>query len=193
MKDSPPATLEVPFEHRGQRGTIRAAVQRNEDPARWGYRIEDFGEQLRLATDFPACHAVVDHPAEGYDRLMGWVQVVWSGPPGSVAGEFDPWATFADLDLPYCWFGFAPELFDAPFGGDRSRDLDWEAHSWLCTSPGSLLGREVAMLAGFQWGFQLRTDEVVIAGPGVLDLLAWKGDLPILERQCPNWRFAPTP
>ena len=49
------------------------------------------------------------------------------------------------------------------------------------------------MLAGFQWGFQLRTDEVVIAGPGVLDLLAWKGDLPILERQCPNWRFAPTP
>jgi len=27
-------TLEIPFEHRGRRGTIRAAMLRNEDPAR---------------------------------------------------------------------------------------------------------------------------------------------------------------
>lgn len=183
----------MPFEHRGRRGTIRAVVQPTEDPARWGLRTEDFGEHLRLATGFPACLAVVDHPAQGYDRLMGWVQVVWSGPAGRRAGEFDPWAAFADLDLPYCWFGFAPELFDAPFRGDRSRDLDWEAHSWLCTSPGSLVSREVAVLAGFRWGFQIRAGEVVIAGPSALESLTWNGDLPILERRCPSWRFVPGP
>jgi len=116
--------------------------------------------------------------------------VVWSGPPGTSAGEFDPWAPFAALDLPYCWFGFAPELFDTPFRGDRSRDLDWEAHSWLCTSPGSLLSREVAVPAGLRWGFQIRAGEVVIAGPSALESLAWNSDLPILEQRCPNWRFA---
>jgi len=184
-------TLDLPFEHRGRRGTITATVHRNEDPARWGYRSEDLGEHRALAVGFPACHATVDHPAAGYDRLMGWVQVVWSGPPGAVTGEFDPWITFAELDLPYCWFGFAPELFDAPFRGDRTQDLNWEAHSWLCAPPGSLLGRDVGMLAGFRWGFRMGAGEVLIAGPSPLDAVAWRADLPILEPRCPGWRFLP--
>src|SRR5215472_13636595 len=103
------------------------------------------------------------------------------------------WAAFAALDLPYCWFGFAPELFDTPFRGDRSRDLDWEAHSWLCTSPGSLLSREVAVLVGFRWGFQIRSGDVVIAGPSALESVAWNADLPILVQRCPSWRFVPAP
>lgn len=182
-------TLEVPFEHRGMRGTIRATVLRNRDPTRWGYRSDDFGEDLSRATGFPVCHAVVDHSAEGYGRLMGWIQVVWSGTPDNKAGEFDPWSALAGLDLPYCWFGFCPELFDTPWRGDRSHDLDWEAHSWLCTAPGSLLSREVAMLAGFRWGYQIRGGEIVIVGPSALPKLACDGDLAILEQRCPSWRF----
>jgi hypothetical protein len=182
-------TLEVPFEHRGLAGRLAASVRRNEDPARWGYRAEDFGEHIELATGFPVCHAVVDHSGQGYDRLMGWVQIVWSGPPGGAAGEFDPWATFDKLDLPYCWFGFAPDLFDGPFRGDRTADLDWEAHSWLCAPPASLIGREVAMLAGFRWGFQLRAGQIAVFGPSPLENLAWDRDLPILWRRCPSWRF----
>jgi hypothetical protein len=185
--------LDVRFEHRGRPGTIRATVQENLDPTRWGYRTEDFGEDLWLATGFPACRAAIDHPAEGYARLMGWVQVVWSGTPESWTGEFDPWAAFAGLDLPYCWYGFAPELFDTPWRADRSRDVDWEAHSWLCTTPGSILGREVAMLAGFRWGYRIRAGEVVIVGPSALEALAWNGDLPILQQSCPSWRFVPSP
>jgi hypothetical protein len=179
------ATLEVEFAHEGGRGVVRASVRVNRDPVRWGYRDVDFGERLRSAVGFPVCHATVTDTAEGYARLLGWVQTVWT----DGVGALDPWRQFEGLDLPYCWIGFAPDLFDAPWRADRERDLDWEAHSWLCRPPGSFAQREVEMLCGFQWGYRLRGGRVEIRGPERLGLATWQKDLPVLSAACPSWTF----
>src|SRR6266849_669413 len=178
--------LEVEFTHLEGRGIVRASVDTNHDPERWGYREVDFGEHLRGAIGFPVCHATVEHHAEGYARLLGWVQTVWT----DGAGALDPWAAFDCLDLPYCWIGFLPELFDTPWRVDREHDVEWEAHSWLCGPPGSLIKREVAMLCGFRWGYRLRGGRVEIWGPEPLGLDAWRDDLPVLRGACPSWTFA---
>jgi hypothetical protein len=111
--------LELQFEHRGSPGVIYATVRPNEDPTRWGYTQQYFRSDLWLATGFPVCQARVKHPAERFGRLMGWVQVICSGPPSHLTGEFDPWATFNGLD--------PPELFDSPWRSDRPVGLNWEA------------------------------------------------------------------
>jgi hypothetical protein len=53
--------------------------------------------QIRLVVGdwIPVCQARVKHPAERFGRLMGWVQVICSGPPSHLTGEFDPWVTFS--------------------------------------------------------------------------------------------------
>lgn len=178
-------TLVLEFSHRGIQGLVRATVDTNRDPVHWGYREIDFGDQVRAAIGFPVCRATVEHRAGGYARLMGWVQTVWTN--GS--GTFDPWAPFEGLDLPFSWIGFAAELFDAPWRSDRSRDLDWEAHSWLCGPPASLIKREVGMLCGFRWGYRLRQDLVDVWGPERLEVSAWQADLPVLRAACPTWTF----
>jgi len=91
-----PRTLELPFYHRGGDGVVRASVESNQDPERWGYREVDFREHRRGAIGFPVCRATVEHQAEGYARLMGWVQTVWT----DGVGALDPWAPFDGLDLP---------------------------------------------------------------------------------------------
>jgi hypothetical protein len=166
---------------------VCASVARNEDPVRWGYREVDFAEHLRGAVGFPVCRATVEHHAEGYARLLGWVQTVWT----DEVGEFDPWAQFHGLDMPYCWFGFEPELFDTPWRADRARNLEWVAHSWLCGPAGSLLERDIKMLTGFRWGYRLHGGEVVIEAPSALNVGAWKQDVPILQRASPSWTFRP--
>ncbi|TMF89360.1 MAG: hypothetical protein E6I08_04775 [Chloroflexi bacterium] len=165
---------------------MRASLEVNQDPVRWGYREVDFGEHLLGVVGFPVCQAKVEHSAHGYARLLGWVQTVWT----DGVGEFDPWAPLDGLDVPFCWIGFSPELFDTPWRVDRSRDLVWEAHSWLCGPPGSLIKREVRMLCGFRWGYRLRSGEVEVWGPEALERATWDRDLPILRAACPSWTFA---
>jgi hypothetical protein len=165
---------------------VRASVEVNQDPVRWGYREVDFDEQLLEAVGFPVCHATVEHGTDGYARLLGWVQIVWT----DGVGALDPWAPLDGLDLPFCWIGFSPEMFDTPWRSDRSRDLIWEAHSWLCGPPASLIKREVGMLCGFRWGYNVRSGTVEVWGPEALDRGAWERDLPVLRAACPSWTFA---
>ncbi|HEV2368267.1 MAG TPA: hypothetical protein VGR90_00240, partial [Acidimicrobiales bacterium] len=68
--------------------------------------------------------------------LLGWVQLVRSTDNASAGERFemDPLLLFFDAPSPYCWYGTAPTLFDAPF---RLRDvaMEWVAHSFLATTP----------------------------------------------------------
>jgi len=114
---------------------------------------------------------------------MGWVQTVWT----DGAGEFDPWAQFNGLDMPFSWFGFEPELFDTPWRADRRGDLEWVAHSWLCGPAASLLERDIRMPTRFRWGYRLKDGQVEIEEPSVVDVSAWIQDLPIIQLASPSW------
>jgi hypothetical protein len=87
---------------------------------------------------------------------------------------------------PFCWFGFAPTLFDAPSRARRD-DLDWTAHSFL-----SFIGEphEVRAILGFKWGFVVREHAVVIDDAAPLAADTWDAHLPLLRHAHPSWRFS---
>jgi hypothetical protein len=47
---------------------------------------------------------------------------------------FDPFRLYELALWPYCWYGLAPTLFDAPSRGLRWSSLEWIAHSFLAAS-----------------------------------------------------------
>lgn len=64
---------------------------------------------------FPMCHASVDYPAQGYDAVLGWVQLIRSGDNQSQGREFeiDPLEFLGDLPHPFCGVGMSPQLSGA--------------------------------------------------------------------------------
>jgi hypothetical protein len=67
-------------------------------------------------------------PCGAVRPLDGLGQVICSGPPSHLTGEFDRWATFNGLE--------PPELFDSPWRSDRTVDLNWEAAISCAQRPG---------------------------------------------------------
>jgi hypothetical protein len=147
------------------------------------------------ALDFPVCTASVRFPAKGYRALLGWVQLVRSTDNDSRGERFqmDPLLLFFDAPSPYCWYGIAPTLFDAPFRG-RGVSLRWVAHSFLATTPLDeairTLTRPVVPLVGFSWGFDVNEGGAITVHP--VDQLAlgdWNQHLDILRQTYPDWQF----
>lgn len=174
--------MRLDFERGGVAAAVSVEVVANDDPAHYGCP--------EFARGFPVCRATIEPPARGYADFLGWVQLVEST---DLANEFriDP---FEPLDLepthPFCFFGFAPTLFDAPHR-DHREDTDWLAHSFLCglgTGPLYPPG-EVDALLGFSWGFGIRDGEIRIRGSAPLDAAAWDAHLPYLGRRFERWRF----
>ncbi len=168
-------------------GQIDVVVVRNDDPESIG--CESF------ARGFPVCTATVDYPDRGYRSLFGWVQLVRSTDNGSGGTEFevDPFALFGDAPSPYCWYGTAPTLFDAPSRTSRS-NMRWVAHSFLAATPlrEVLLGngRMVRPLVGFSWGFQVLDGDVALHDVTLLDARRWTTHVETLQVRYPFWRFA---
>ena len=59
-----------------RRRRTRVSITRNEEPARWGWRLLGIDVPLEHIVGFPVVEATVDYPGEGYAAVMGWVQVV---------------------------------------------------------------------------------------------------------------------
>jgi hypothetical protein len=179
--------LRVAFEARGRSGLVVARVAPNRVPHALG--------AAPGAEGFPVCEATVSSDLAGYDALFGWVQLVrvHDGSDSGRQFEPDPLAILDHLDLPFGFYGLHPTLFDAPSRSDRRQRLDWLAHSFLCISPGEVMGRAVQPVAAFQWGFQLAGDEIVIIRPSVLALTTWEHHRPTLAAAYPSWRFDPAP
>lgn len=160
------------------------------------YAGNDRPGELGTAADaggFPWCHAFVEHPARGYDGVLGWVQLVRSH--DNVSGgrdfELDPLDFLGDVPHPFCWIGLQPQLFDAPSRSSRA-DLDWLAHSFLCVPDASGDGRlESRALLGFAWGFRIRAGEIDLVPPYPLDAHDWDGHHDHLALRCPTWSFPP--
>jgi hypothetical protein len=176
--------LSIPFERRGVSGTVAVEVGVNDDPAGFGCH--------ECALGFPWCRATIAPPVRGYADALGWIQLVDAT---DLFGEFriDPFEPLGEVTHPFCFFGFAPILFDAPHR-DHGEDMDFVAHSFLCgLGPEPLAGRfEADALLGFSWGFHIRDREIEIDAPALLGPTAWDRHLAYLRKSHPRWTFLPS-
>jgi hypothetical protein len=178
--------VEFEFTWDGAAGHVHVKCVVNDDPAALGCPPD--------AQGFPACTAMVEFPHRGYRAMFGWVQLVCStdNSSGGERFETDPFALFGDAPSPYCWYGPAPTLFDAPFRLCAA-PIAWIAHSFLATTPlddvmrGS--ARWVVPLLGFSWGFDIAGDRVALRPVARLASGDWDGHLPVLRKSYPYWRF----
>ena len=177
--------MEIEFSHDGDRGRVYVSCSANDDPASVGK-----GEDAR---GFAMCKAIIAFPGQGYRALFGWVQLVRST-DGAVAGvfEMDPARFFEDSPAPYCFWGFAPTLFDAPSRDSRA-PMEWLAHSFLAVTPRDAGERkEVVPLLGFSWGFTIDArEQITLTPPARLVASDWTAHLPLLRGSFPTWEFPP--
>jgi hypothetical protein len=170
------AILRLEFRHAGQPGSVEVEVGSNHEPDSLGTPDYAYG--------FPYCRATIDHPAPGYTGALGWVQLVADSQRG---GDFrlDPYEPLGAVSHPFCFFGFAPTLFDAP-SRSRRDDMDWLAHSFLCDLPAP---NQVGAILGFSWGFSIRSEEIEIEPAAILGPEDWQRHLPELRSTSPSWSF----
>jgi hypothetical protein len=161
-------------------GAVDVTLVPNEHPEALGSRATGLG--------FPVCTATVSFEGRGYTAALGWIQVV--RPTDSLGDgarfEMDPYEPLGILPHPFCWFGIAPTLFDAPSRATLV-DMDWTAHSFL-----SFIGapQEVRAILGFSWGFVIRGQAIAAEAVAPLARETWDAHLPLLRREHPAWRFA---
>src|SRR5262249_5178897 len=150
----------------------------NDDPAALGC--------FDGARGLPWCRAMIEQDARGYADALGWIQLVDSSDtPGGFA--IDPFEPLGEVTHPFCFFGFAPTLFDGPSREARD-DMTWTANAFL---GGIRDEHEAFAILGFGWGFTIRDGEVAFLAPTELDESAWDERLQSLEGAHPRWRFAP--
>jgi hypothetical protein len=175
--------MDIPFTLREIDGHVSVTYAVNDRPELLGAHPEGAG--------FPFCHASVDYSAQGYDAVLGWIQLVRSDDnvSGGRAFEIDPLDFLGDVPHPFCWIGLRPELFDAPSRSPRA-DMDWAAHSFLCVPDGrDDGGMEVQALLGFRWGFRVRAGEITLEPPTLLSREDWDSAVELLEPLYPAWHF----
>ena len=115
--------MEISFTHHGHHGRVIVSVATTSEPAVLGARDGAIG----LAN----CTATIEFAGRGYLQLLGWVQLVRSSDNAFHGRQFemdpfDPFGLYQHAPSPYCWYGIAPTLFDAPARETRLR-LDWVA------------------------------------------------------------------
>lgn len=175
--------MRVAFALRDLPGSVEVIVEPNEDP--WALGCPSF------AKDFPVCIATVTYSGSGYNAALGWIQLVRST-DGSSAGkhfEMDPFEPLGRLPHPFCWFGFAPTLFDAPSRASRD-PVEWTAHSFLCFMTPVAGEWEIRAILGFSWGFSIRDELISLSPPTMLASAEWDAHLELLGREHPAWDFA---
>lgn len=179
--------MEILFSHHGHQGRVTVTVETTLSPATLGVGDNALG--------LAHCKATIEFPADGYLGLLGWVQLVRSTDNASHGRRFemdpfDPFGLYERAPLPYCWYGIAPTLFDAPSRDERV-PLDWVAHSFLAASPFGGNTKVVTPLLGFSWGFEIMGDKEIVLKPAmVLTAADWAAHLPYLRACYPEWRFS---
>lgn len=185
--------LTLPFTLRGYRGTVAISYTENQDASAWGFDVPGLVARpfdLTLALGFPVFQATVEYAGPGYRALMGWIQVITRRDLSSGAEEVsvDLAPIFDGMDSPFCFFGHAPTLFDAPANPGDAPHI-WIAESFLAVCPSVARTRQVAALVGARWGYSLLDGR---AQPLPLEPIAadaWNHHLAYLSAQYPSWEF----
>jgi hypothetical protein len=169
-----------------QDGSVRvqAELRVNDDPAFYG--CPD------IARGFPVLYATIDPPGRSYNDMLGWIQVLRDPrfPGGILLDSLEMLGDPKEVTHPFCYFGYAPTLFDAPHT-PPDRDFDWVAHTFLAGTAGIHQDFEARAGLGFRWGYRIRDGVVSVIGLSELGSDAWDSLLPFLRVRCPGWRFAP--
>jgi hypothetical protein len=197
-------TKTVSFSLRGNAGSVALDYAANRDPERWGYGILGLPWPSTLAEGLPVLEATVNYEAEGYESVMGWIQVVRihvstaseplaAGSESAPAGDHawvDVPPSLRGLGLPFVSFGPRPTLFDAP-ASTESR-VRFVADSFLTASPDGLITRSSRPCLGLRWGYstlETAPSDAEILPVSELGIDAWSEALPMLEEQFPDWTF----
>jgi hypothetical protein len=175
--------VRLDFRLRDASGSVEVSVEPNTDPEALGCSP--------FARDFPVCTATVAYGGEGYRAALGWVQLVRStdGASAGEAFEMDPFEPLGPSPHPFCFFGFAPVLFDAPARPTRE-DMDWTAETFLCFVAMDSNQREARAILGFSWGFSIRKKAIVLRAPARLAATEWNRHQEFLRHEHPTWAFA---
>jgi len=175
--------VSLDFWLRDASGSVDVAVEPNTNPEALGCPP--------FARDFPVCTATVTYDGEGYKAALGWVQLVRSTDGANAGKEFemDPFEPLGPSTHPFCFFGFAPVLFDAPARGSRE-DMDWSAETFLCFVAMEADRRETRAILGFSWGFSIREKAISLTPPTRLAPVEWDKHHALLRREHPAWAFA---
>lgn len=114
--------------------------------------------------------------------------------------KMDPIPVLNGVDTPFCYLGFEPVLFDAPMRSKTGKDVDWRAQAFLCVCGRGLLDRQVSVVTGLEWGFDIRYEEVEVNGERERSILikelksinvknAWNEKLEELRTRHQGWVF----
>ncbi len=176
-----PRTLRLGFQRRGVAVEVDAEIRVNDDAEHYGCHP--------CALGFPVCRATISPPPRGYDDALGWIQFVRQPDWG---GEFqlDPFEPFGAPNSPFCFFGFAPTLFDAPHR-DTFPDMECVAHSFVAGIRGIHQPREALAGTGFRWAYRIRDSRIEVDPPEPLGPADWDEHLPYLRGTFPGWEFVP--
>lgn len=114
--------MRIDFLHAGKRGTVRVEVAVNDDPTALGCSDD--------ARGLSYCRAVIEQDARGYADALGWIQLVDSSSDTPEGFAIDPFEPLGKATHPFCFFGFAPTLFDGP-SRQTGEDMTWTANTFL--------------------------------------------------------------
>jgi hypothetical protein len=174
-------------------GQVHVSYGLNRDPALLGFDLLGLRSPSSKALGFPVIQATVEYDGHGYHRQMGWVQVVrWSHHDRPVEVLVDRAPQMEDGRHPYTAWGPCPTLFDAP--STTQRPVTWRADAFLTVTPDLLMTKVVRPVCSLYWGYDATSGGAVRPRP-VLEqhLDAWQEAVPILQEDCPGWRFLSAP
>ena len=156
------------FSLRDLPGWVAVTLEPNHDPEVLG--------KPPAARGFPVCTAEVTYRGRGYHAALGWIQLVKStdNSNGGRRFEMDPFEPLGRLAHPFCFFGFAPTLFDAP-SRDSRVPIVWTAHSFLAFIAEDGKRMEARALLGFSWGFSIDDASFAYEEPAALAPSVWDG------------------
>jgi hypothetical protein len=181
-------TTVLEFELRGAPGTVTVRHGINDDPRRWGYDVLDLSYDFERSRGFPVVEASVEHPAEGYAAVMGWIQVARYREPGAEEDVIvDVAPQLRGSGVPWFSFGVRPAFFDAP--STTADEATFRFDAFLAVSPDAVMTPVAEPLCGFSWGCDVTGGTPASTPLTPAGAERWAAIRPALAAACPEWSF----
>lgn len=196
--------IQIPFTLNNKDGALEVRYEENKDSSKSGFDLlTGVGFDIEMCIGYPTMNAYVkEYSGTGYYTASAWIQIITSKrysslddkEPYNVETTADIQDNMRKLGVPFFAIGYPAEIYDAPCNnlGGAAR-LEWVADTFLVTQPSAINNNVILYSAGFRWGYEEWDVEgkrnVKILPIEKIDSSSWKGHLPMLKRDFPNWKF----